>query len=189
MDFNSLGQGSPFYILRQGEKPMLDVGVVKTKGQARAKFPTQTPNLMQGMQMQQVIDVVATVNGKDETFSDVPINVEIAQRGNVTFSGSREAMLQAVDTMLQTSKKALEQVPYHKSVISESEKMMQHGFRRMGGSPGANRGGDYRIGNYKDDKYEEGYCEGYKHGFEDASKEMSGGVSELYEGSSRYGRY
>lgn len=69
------------------------------------------------------------------------------------------------------------------------EKMMQHGFRRMGGSPGANRGGDYRIGNYKDDKYEEGYCEGYKHGFEDASKEMSGGVSELYEGSSRYGRY
>lgn len=125
MDFNSLGQGSPFYILRQGEKPMLDVGVVKTKGQARAKFPTQTPNLMQGMQMQQVIDVVATVNGKDETFSDVPINVEIAQRGNVTFSGSREAMLQAVDTMLQTSKKALEQVPYHKSVISESEKMME----------------------------------------------------------------
>jgi hypothetical protein len=27
--------------------------------------------------------------------------------------------------MLQTSKKALEQVPYHKSVISESEKMME----------------------------------------------------------------
>lgn len=125
MDFSSLGQGSPFYILRQGDKPVLEVGVVKSKGQARAKFPTQTPNLMQGIQMQQVIDVVATVNGKDETFSDVPISVEIAQRGNVTFSGSREAMLQAVDTMLQTSKKALEQVPYHKSVISESEKMME----------------------------------------------------------------
>jgi dsDNA-binding SOS-regulon protein len=80
---------------------------------------------MQGMQVQQVIDVVATINGKDETFSEVPINVEIAQRGNVTFSGSREAMLQAVDAMLQTSKKALEQIPYHKSVISESEKMME----------------------------------------------------------------
>jgi dsDNA-binding SOS-regulon protein len=80
---------------------------------------------MQGMQVQQVIDVIATINGKDETFSEVPINVEIAQRGNVTFSGSREAMLQAVDAMLQTSKKALEQIPYHKSVISESEKMME----------------------------------------------------------------
>lgn len=125
MDFNSLGQGSPFYILRQGEKPTLEVGVVKQKSQARAKFPTQTPNIMQGMQMQQVIDLVATVNGKDETFSEVPVNVEIAQKGNVTFSGSREAMLQAVDTMLQTSKKALEQVPYHNSVITESEKMME----------------------------------------------------------------
>lgn len=125
MDFQSLGQGSPFYILRQGEKPILEVGVVKQKSQARAKFPTQTPNIMQGMQVQQVIDVVATINGKDETFSEVPINVEIAQKGNVTFSGSREAMLQAVDAMLQTSKKALEQIPYHKSVISESEKMME----------------------------------------------------------------
>ena len=125
MDFNSLGNGSPFYILRQGEKPILEVGVVKQKSQARAKFPTQTPNIMQGMQVQQVIDVVATINGKDETFSEVPINVEIAQKGNVTFSGSREAMLQAVDAMLQTSKKALEQIPYHKSVISESEKMME----------------------------------------------------------------
>lgn len=125
MDFNSLGNGSPFYILRQGEKPILEVGTVKQKSQPRAKFPTQTPNIMQGLQMQQVIDVVATINGKDETFMEIPVNVEIAQKGNVTFSGSREAMLQAVDTMLQTSKKALEQVTYHKSVIAESEKMME----------------------------------------------------------------
>ncbi len=34
-------------------------------------------------------------------------------------------MLQAVDAMLQTSKKALDQIPYHKSVISESEKMLE----------------------------------------------------------------
>ena len=125
MDFNSLGSGNPFYVLRKGEKPMLEVGVVKSKTQPRPKFATQTPNIMAGMQMQQVIDVVATINGKDETFSEVPINVEIAARGNDTFSGSREAMLQAVDAMLQTSKKAIEQVPYHKSVIAETEKMLE----------------------------------------------------------------
>lgn len=125
MDFQSLGNGNPFYILRQGEKPILEVGIVKSKSQPRAKFPTQTPNIMQGLQMQQVIDVVATVDGRDETFAEVPTNVEIAQKGNVTFTGSREAMLQAVDTMLQASKKALEQVDYHRSVISESEKMME----------------------------------------------------------------
>ena len=125
MDFNSLGNGSPFYILRQGEKPILEVGVVKSKSLPRAKWSTQTPNLMQGLQTQQVIDVVVNVNGKDESFPEIPVNVEIAQKGNITFSGSREAMLQAVDGMLQTSKKALEQIPYHKSVIDESEKMME----------------------------------------------------------------
>ena len=125
MDFNSLGNGNPFYVLRRGEKPVLEVGVVKSKSQPRAKFPTATPNVMAGMQMQQVIDIVATINGKDETFSEIPINVEIAARGNDTFSGSREAMLQAVDAMLQTSKKAIEQVPYHKGVIAESEKMLE----------------------------------------------------------------
>lgn len=125
MDFNSLTNGSPFYILRQGEKPVLEVGTVKQKGQLRAKFPTATPNIMAGMQMQQVMDIVATVNGKDETFQDVPANIEIAQKGGMMFSGSREAMLQAVDNMLQTSKKALEQTDYHKTVIKESEKMLE----------------------------------------------------------------
>ncbi len=125
MDMNSLGSGNPFYVLRKGEKPILEVGVVKSKSQPRAKWPTQTPNVMAGMQMQQVVDITATINGKDEVFSEIPINVEIAQRGNDTFSGSREAMLQAVDAMLQTSKKAIDQIPYHKGVIAESEKMLE----------------------------------------------------------------
>lgn len=125
MDFSSLGNGNPFYILRQGEKPVLEVGTVKAKTQPHVKFPTQTPNLMAGLQTQQVIDITATINGKDETFNDIPVGVEIAQKGNSTFSGSREAMLQAVDNMLQTSKKALEQIPLHKNVIAESEKMLE----------------------------------------------------------------
>jgi hypothetical protein len=125
MDFSSLGQGSPFYILRQGEKPILEVGTVKSKTQPHVKFPTQTPNLMAGLQTQQVIDITVSLNGKDETYNDIPVGVEIAAKGNVTFSGSREAMLQVVDNMLQTSKKALEQVAFHKSVIAESEKMLE----------------------------------------------------------------
>ena len=127
MDFNSLTEGNPFYILRKGEKPMLDVGVVKSKSQPRAKYQMQTPGVMNGLlaQQQQVIDITVTVNGKDEQFAELPMNIEIASRGDNTFSGSREAMLQAVDAMLQTSKKAIEQVPYHKAVITESEKMLE----------------------------------------------------------------
>lgn len=125
MNFDSLTNGNPFYVLRKGERPLLEIGVVKSKSQPRAKFPTQTPNIMAGMQMQQVIDIVATINGKDENFQEIPTNVEIAARGNDTFSGSREAMLQAVDAMLQSSKKALDQIEYHKNVIKESERMLE----------------------------------------------------------------
>jgi hypothetical protein len=125
MDFNSLGAGNPFYILRQGAKPLLEVGVVKSKSQPRVKYSTQTPNLMTGLQTQQVIDVVATINGKDETFMEIPLGVEIAQKGDITFSGSREAMLQAVDAMLATSRKAIDQVDYHKSVLKEGERMLE----------------------------------------------------------------
>ena len=125
MDFQGLTNGMPFYILRRGDRPVLEVGTVKSKTQPHAQYPTQTPNIGMGLQIQQVIDVTATINGKDETFSSLPLNVEIAARGNDTFSGSREAMLQAVDAMLQTSKKAIEEIPHHKVVIQESEKMLE----------------------------------------------------------------
>ena len=56
MDFNSLMNGTPFYVLRKGEKPILEVGVVKGKSQPRAQYPTQTPNIGVGLQLQQVIE-------------------------------------------------------------------------------------------------------------------------------------
>lgn len=125
MEINSLTNGSPFYVLKKGERPMLEIGTVKSKSQPRPQYQTQTPNLLNGMNFQQVVDVTVTINGSDRVFSGIPLNVEIAAQGNETFSGSREAMLQAVDNMLQTSKKALEQIPLHKNVIAESEKMLE----------------------------------------------------------------
>lgn len=126
MDFNSLGNGSPFYVLHKSGKPTLEVGVVKSKSNPQPKYqPQAVPNAFNGTNIQQVVTIVATINGKDEQFPDLPINVEIAAKGNDTFSGSREAMLQAVDAMIQTSKKALEMVDYHKSVKTEGEKMLE----------------------------------------------------------------
>lgn len=125
MEINSLTNGSPFYVLKKGERPVLEIGTVKSKSQPRPQYQTQTPNLLNGMNFQQVVDLTVTINGSDRVFSGIPLNVEIAAQGNETFSGSREAMLQAVDNMLQTSKKALEQIPLHKNVIAESEKMLE----------------------------------------------------------------
>ena len=125
MDINSLTSGSPFYVLKKGERPTLEIGTVKAKSQPRPQYQTQTPNLMSGMSFQQVVDLTVAINGSDRVINNIPLNVEIAAQGNETFSGSREAMLQAVDNMLQTSKKALEQIPLHKNVIAESEKMLE----------------------------------------------------------------
>ena len=86
MDFSSLGQGSPFYILRQGEKPILEVGTVKSKTQPHVKFPTQTPNLMTGLQTQQVIDVTATINGKGSS-ADIAGDLKVIA-GNAAIGGS-----------------------------------------------------------------------------------------------------
>lgn len=128
MDFNSLGVNAPFYILHKGDKLSLQVGTIKSKSDPKPQFPTQTPAIFAGMSAQpNVVDVVVTLNGVDTPFNNLPFNTETAQynNGETLVSCSKEAMLQAVDGMIQASKKALEQVDYHKSVLKEGEKMLE----------------------------------------------------------------
>ena len=131
MDFNSLQVGQPIYVLQKSEKPTLQVGVVKTKSDPKSPYQTNQPAIFNGLATMQgqnlVVDVVATIGGADIPFSNLPVHAETTSYNNgMTFvSSSREAMLQGVDTMIQASKKALEQVNYHKSVLTEGEKMLE----------------------------------------------------------------
>ena len=128
MDFVSLGVSAPFYILHKGEKLSLQVGTVKSKTDPKPQFQTQTPGVFTGINTSpNVIDVIVNVNGTETPFNNLPFNAETAQynNGQTLVSCSREAMLQAVDGMIQTSKKALEQVDYHKNVLKEGEKMLE----------------------------------------------------------------
>ena len=126
MDFNSIGVGSPFYILRKGDKPILEQGIVKEKSAPQPKYqPQGVPNAYNGIGMQHVTTLTITINGNDRVIADIPVNVEIAARGNETFTGSREAMIQAVDSMIQASKKALTEIDYHKMVIGEGDRMLE----------------------------------------------------------------
>lgn len=125
MDFNSLGQGSPFYVLNKAEKPTLRVGTVKSKSNLQPKYQNGT-NAFNTANIQQVINITATFDGKDEIFSDIPFNVEVAKIGeNVIFSGSQTAMANVVENLIQGSKKALEQVEYHKTMIAEGDKILE----------------------------------------------------------------
>lgn len=127
MDFNSLGQGSPFYIIQKSDKPTLQVGLVKSKSNPKPQYQAQTPGVFTGTITTNVVDVVVTVGGNDVPFSNLPVGSDHStyNNGNTYVSCNREATLQEVDTMIQASKKALEQEDYHKLVISEGEKMLE----------------------------------------------------------------
>lgn len=128
MDFNSLGQGSPFYILRKvkGEKPVLEVGVVRGKTNPTANYNAQgIPGAYNGMYFPFVTTVTISINGVDKVIPDLPINVEVAMRGNETYSCTREGIMQAVDNMVQNSKMNIANHPYDEMCIAEGEKMME----------------------------------------------------------------
>lgn len=111
---------------KTADKPVLEIGVVKAKTAPQPKYqPQAVPNAFNGTAIQNVITITATINGQDVVFQEIPANLEIAAKGNDTFTGSREAMLQAVDCMMQASKKALEMEAYHKAVKVEGEKMIE----------------------------------------------------------------
>ncbi len=131
MDFTTLGQGSPFYVLRKAEKPVLEIGIVKEKSAPHAQYPTQNPMLntitaMNG-NTKNVIDMVVTINGSDVPFSNLPVGQEFTtyNNGETFVSSSREATLKAVDDMVQASRKALELTDYHNLVLVEGEKMLE----------------------------------------------------------------
>lgn len=129
MDFNSLGTGSPFYILtkREGQKPTLEIGTVKEKVVQQPQYQFQAvPNALNGMgQQPQLVRLTVTVDGSDRVIPDVPVNVEIAAKGNVTYSGSTQAMLQAVDAMMQTSKAEIDRDAYNHMVMEEGERFIE----------------------------------------------------------------
>lgn len=125
MDFNSLAVGAPFYILQKADKPTLRIATMKSKSEPKPAYPTHTPNLLQSPSL--VLDVVVNVNGSDVPFSNLPSTGESTtyNGGNTFVSCSREATLQAVDSMIQASKKALEQVDYHRTVTEVGERMIE----------------------------------------------------------------
>ena len=127
MDFNTLTTGAPFYVLRkEADKPTLLIGTIKAKSAPLPKYqPQAVPNAFAGANVQQVISITATINDKDEVYTEVPINIEVAAKGNDTFTGSREAMIAVIDNLIQQSKKAIETIDYHRNVIAEGDKMLE----------------------------------------------------------------
>lgn len=132
MDFKSLGAGQTLYVLQKSErhKPILQVGIVKSKSEPKAAYQTSQPllNGLSAMNGQNaVVDIVVAINGNDVPFNNLPANNESASYngGNTFVSCNQQAMIQAVDAMMQVSKQELEREDYNKLVLSEGEKMLE----------------------------------------------------------------
>lgn len=119
MDFSSLGENSPIYIIRK--KPFQFVtGSLKSKG---TKPLTANPFMPQPQQ--QNIDVVVTVNGSDEILPAVPINRDTIEYKGSFYSVSADGIQNAVANMMQLAKGNLDEHDYYKSVLTEGEKIME----------------------------------------------------------------
>jgi hypothetical protein len=120
MDFNTIGKGSTFYILREtDETPVLEIGTVKEK--------TSKPMSMQyGVNNSApLLDITVTVDGTDRVIPDLPVNIEIAQRGRETYTGSGECLFQAIDGMMARSKANLARAGYDQRVLEVGEQMKE----------------------------------------------------------------
>lgn len=132
MDFRSIGTGQTIYVLQKSEKskPVLQVGIVKSKSEPKSPYQTNQPllNGLAAMNGQNaVVDIIATINGNDVPFSNLPANGETTSyNGGGTFvSCNQQATIQAVDAMMQVSRQELERESYNKTVLSEGEKMLE----------------------------------------------------------------
>lgn len=122
MDFNTLGKGSAFYILREGNggetSPILEIGTIKEK--------TVIPQPMQyGLNAPQKLNITVTVEGNDRIIPDIPANIEIAQRGKETYTGNLNGILQAIDNMMARSQANLDNREYDERVLSVGEQMKE----------------------------------------------------------------
>lgn len=131
MDFKSIGTGQQFFVLQKSEKqkPVLQVGIVKSKSEPKAPYQTSTPylNSLAVSSQNAVVDVVVSINGTDTPFSNLPANAETSSYngGNTFVSCNSQAMIQAVDAMMHLSRQELEREAFNKMVLTEGEKMLE----------------------------------------------------------------
>ncbi len=117
MDFNSLGENSPVYIVRKKPFQFL-TGTLKTKN-TKQQNPFMPP--LQG----QNIDIVVTVSGSDEILPGIPLNMETVEYKGSYYSVSADGIQNAVANMMQQAKSNLDEHDYYTSVLNEGEKIME----------------------------------------------------------------
>ena len=70
--FQNLRTNSQIYILHKDAKPYVEAGTVSGVTAPKPRYPSAMPPIGQLPQMDMVVDVTASVNGKPTTFQNLP---------------------------------------------------------------------------------------------------------------------
>lgn len=123
--FQSLRQGSLFYILEKGETPKLKIGQVVSVSQPQPKYSTSFPLPTNGVEM--VVDLSVKVDSETIDIKGLPSTLSIANFGanGCVVSESKEAMSAEVEAMLRTSQQAIDSIPYHQRVLASCDGILR----------------------------------------------------------------
>ena len=121
--FLNLSKGNILYGLDRRNK--IKVFTASIESVTPAYNRNQTNNMF-GQFPEVRLDIVATINGEQKTFQQVPGNSAIADFGDKTFiiADNKESLYNGIKELLKTSEKIVESAPYHESLIPQYKDAM-----------------------------------------------------------------
>lgn len=118
MDFNSLGENSPVYVIRKKPFQFLS-GTLKSK----TIKPPSNPYMPQAAP--QPIDIVVKVGESDETVPNIPTGTEVVEFRGTYYSTNAEGAQQAISGLMQIGRDGIDNQEYFKSLITDGEKALE----------------------------------------------------------------
>lgn len=120
--FQSLRPNNQIFILHK-DKPVLETGTIISVSVPTPKYPVQP---MFGQPQEMVVDIIAKVNNQDVTYQKIPASSDVADFGNnsIVLSDNKEAMNSEIMFLKQRSIDVVNSIDYHKSVITECDKLL-----------------------------------------------------------------
>lgn len=119
MDFHSLAENSPVYVVRKRPFKFL-TGRLKSKGTQNT-----SNNIYMPIQVKQNVDVVVNVEGSDEVLPNIPPNLETIEFKGSIYSVSLQGIQQAIMGLVQVGRTGIEDQPYFNSLVKEGEKTLE----------------------------------------------------------------
>lgn len=115
--FSNLSKGSVLYGLDKREGVSLFTTTVDNISMA-------FPNMMSMPIGQTVLNIKATVKGKQGDFLNIPSNNAIYDMGNMVLADNKESLINYATMELQNSKAVVNSIDTHKKLINEYEKIL-----------------------------------------------------------------